>query len=580
VAVSGVTGGDADGREMTPPQGMPGPDATLLRMARIAKRFGTTVALSDVSLDVAPGEVHALVGENGAGKSTLMKILAGAEQADSGSMEFAGRPFAPRKPLDSLRTGIAMIYQEFNLAPHLSVQANLLLGRERRVGGLLLASALASDERDACRAALARLNLRLPLETRVADLGVADQQMVEIARAILSDARLIIMDEPTSALASDEVQRLFNIIRQLRSQGISIVYISHFLEELEQIADRLTIIRDGRTVATGTIARKEGTEVRVQTSANSVEPGSGNATTSQPAPSPSSSSLNPEPRTLNPFTREKIVKAMVGREVSEMYPRTPHQIGQTLLEVRDLAGREAPRRVSLALHRGEILGIAGLMGAGRTEAFRTLFGLDPRDGGVAVLDGVTIESFSPRDWNRRGVGMLSEDRKTEGLAQSLSCLANITLPAIGRASRAGFVNRRRERLASGDIGRELAIKWAGPDAPVSSLSGGNQQKVALARLLYTRADVLLLDEPTRGIDVGAKVDLYRAIGRLAAEGKAVLMISSYLPELFGTCDRIAVMCRGVLSPAYDVKDLTPERVMHLAVGNVEGGGVATAASTF
>lgn len=262
-----------------------------------------------------------------------------------------------------------------------------------------------------------------------------------------------------------------------------------------------------------------------------------------------------------------IIKAMVGREVNEMYPRTPHTIGQPLLDVRDLAGREAPRRVSFTLHRGEIFGIAGLVGAGRTESFRTLFGLDPRAGGAATLNGVTIEHFSPRDWNRRGVGMLSEDRKAEGLAQSLSCLANITLPALRQASRFGFVNGAAQRADSRAIGKSLAIKWAGPDHKISSLSGGNQQKVALARLLYTRADVLLLDEPTRGIDVGAKVDLYRAIGQLAAAGKAVIMISSYLPELFGTCDRIAVMCRGVLSPAYDVGEMTPERVMHLAVGD-------------
>jgi ribose transport system ATP-binding protein len=500
-------------------------------MEHIAKRFGTTVALADVSLDVASGEVHALVGENGAGKSTLMKILAGAEIADAGTITFRSQPFAPRQPLDSLRMGIAMIYQEFNLAPHLSVQANLLLGRERRIGGLLLASTVASDERDACAAALARLNLRVPLETRVGDLGVADQQMIEIARAILSDARLIIMDEPTSALATDEVQRLFTIIRQLRQQGISVVYISHFLEELEQIADRLTIIRDGRTITTGKMAKAEG---------GSIHPSS--------------------------FTRDMIIKAMVGREVNEMYPRTPHAIGDPLLDVRDLAGRDAPRRVSLTLHRGEILGIAGLVGAGRTESFRTLFGLEPRAGGVAVLNGVTVEHFSPRDWNRRGVGMLSEDRKAEGLAQSLSCLANMTLPALRQASRFGFVNGAAQRADSRRIGKTLAIRWAGPDHRISSLSGGNQQKVALARLLYTRADVLLLDEPTRGIDVGAKVDLYRAIGQLAAAGKAVIMISSYLPELFGTCDRIAVMCRGVLSSAYDVSEMTPERVMHLAVG--------------
>jgi ribose transport system ATP-binding protein len=250
-----------------------------------------------------------------------------------------------------------------------------------------------------------------------------------------------------------------------------------------------------------------------------------------------------------------------------MYPRTPHSIGGALLEVQNLSGRELPRRVSFTLHRGEILGIAGLMGAGRTEALRSLFGLDPRSGGIANLNGVAIERFSPHDWNRRGVGMVSEDRKAEGLGQTLSCLANITLPSLRRASRLGLVNRRRERRETREIGRTLGIKWAGPDHPVSSLSGGNQQKVALARLLYTQADVLLLDEPTRGIDVGAKVDLYRAIGQLASEGKAVVVVSSYLPELFGICDRIAVMCRGVLSEAYPAGEITPEKVMHLAVGD-------------
>jgi ribose transport system ATP-binding protein len=340
---------------------------------------------------------------------------------------------------------------------------------------------------------------------------------------------------------------LFQVIRKLRGSGLGVVYISHFLEELEQVADRLTVIRDGRTVAVGKLPAGEA-------SATS-SPGNGQLATGNFVNSI--------------FTRDMIVRAMVGREVSEMYPRTPREIGPPLLEVRDLAGRGGQggaRRVSVTLHRGEILGIAGLVGAGRTEAFRALFGLDPREGGVARLDGVTVEHFSPRDWNRRGVGMLSEDRKSEGLAQSLSSLANITLPALGRASVMGFVNRAAQRGEARSIGKSLGIKWAGPDHRVSSLSGGNQQKVALARLLYTRADVLLLDEPTRGIDVGAKVDLYRAVGRLAAEGRGILMISSYLPELFGTCDRIAVMCRGVLSPAYDVAELTPERVMHLAVG--------------
>jgi ribose transport system ATP-binding protein len=504
--------------------------APLLRMSNIARRFGTTAALADVSLEVGRGEVHALVGENGAGKSTLMKILAGAEIADSGEIEFAGRPFAPRRPLDSLGAGIAMIYQEFNLAPHLSVEANLLLGRERRVGGLLLASRLGSGERNACRAAMERLNLRIPLDARVSELGLADQQMVEIARALMSGARLIIMDEPTSALAAGEVQRLFAIIRQLRSQGISVVYISHFLEELEQVADRLTVIRDGRTVASGAVGQ---------------------------------------------FSRNDIIRAMVGRDVSEMYPRVPHELGEPLLTADHLAGRgDLPLDASFTLHRGEILGIAGLVGAGRTQTLRTLFGLDPRGGGTASINGVTLQHFSPRDWNRRGAGMLSEDRKAEGLAQSLSCLSNMTLPALRLACRFGLVSRPAQRRDVTRVGQSLSIRWSSPDAPVSSLSGGNQQKVALARLLYTDADVLLLDEPTRGIDVGAKVDLYRAIGQLAARGKAVVMVSSYLPELLGVCDRIAVMSRGVLSPAYDVRELTPEKVMSLAVGGSAAVGVS------
>jgi ribose transport system ATP-binding protein len=497
----------------------------LLKMDQIAKRFGRTVALGEVTLDVRSAEVHALVGENGAGKSTLMKIIAGAEIADAGTIEFAGKPFEPREPRDSLAAGIAMIYQEFNLAPHLSVEANLVLGREHAAGRVFLAGPMSAfvggPQRRHCRSVLDRLGMRVPLDVRVGELGVADQQMIEIARALLGGARLVIMDEPTSALASHEVQRLFEIIRQLRADGISVIYISHFLEELDQIADRLTVLRDGRTIATGE---------------------------------------------LSAWPRQRIIEAMVGRKVEEMYPRVDHEIGEPLLDIRDLVGRKTPRRASLTLRRGEILGIAGLVGAGRTEMLRTLFGLDPRRGGQAILSGVRIERFSPRDWNSRGVGMLSEDRKREGLAQNLSCITNITLPAVARSSRFGWIGRGKEYTASRDVGRTLKIKWASPRDNVSSLSGGNQQKVAMGRLLYTDADVLLLDEPTRGIDVGAKVDLYRAIGELARRRKGIIMVSSYLPELFGVCDRIAVMSRGVLSPAHDISELTPEKIMHLAVG--------------
>jgi ribose transport system ATP-binding protein len=494
-------------------------------MRGISRSFGTTVALSAVDLDVAPGEVHALVGENGAGKSTLMNILAGSEIADAGTITFSGALFAPLEPGDALRCGIAMIYQEFNLAPHLSVQANLLLGREKRIAGLFLADRLAgSTESRLCRQALDRVGLRVALDQRVGELGVADQQMLEIARALMFGARLVIMDEPTSALASHEVQRLFSIIRRLRGEGVSVVYISHFLEELPAIADRLTILRDGRTVGTGN---------------------------------------------LEDWPRRRIIEAMVGRHVEEMYPRVEHIIGEPLLSVSDLRGLDSPRRASFVLHRGEILGIAGLVGAGRTEMLRTLFGLDPRRGGAATLKGIRIRHFSPDFWNARGVGMLSEDRKVEGLAQNLSCVANITLPAVRRATRGGWLIHSKEIAAARAIGKSLAIKWADPESKVASLSGGNQQKVAMARLLYTDADVLLLDEPTRGIDVGAKVDLYRAIGELARRGKGIVVVSSYLPELLGICDRIAVMSRGILGDPTDVKDLTAESVMHQAVGGEE-----------
>jgi ribose transport system ATP-binding protein len=359
-------------------------DPALLEMRYIAKRFGTTAALVDVSLEVRAGEVHALVGENGAGKSTLMKILAGAEQADAGEMLIEGAVFAPRGPVDSLRGGIAMIYQEFNLAPHLSVLANLMLGREATVGGVLVDEVFGGDAKRLSRATLDRLGVKAALHTPVGKLGVADQQMIEIARALMRGAKLIIMDEPTSALASHEVSRLLELIRKLRSEGIGIVYISHFLEEVEQIADRLTVLRDGKSVGGGPVGE---------------------------------------------WPRRRIIEAMVGRHVEEMYPRVAHSRGEALLEVKGLAGEKSPRRADLVLHRGEILGIAGLVGAGRTETLRTLFGLDHRRGGEATLRGVKIQRFSPDDWNGRGVGMLSEDRKTEGLAQNMPCVANVTLSA-------------------------------------------------------------------------------------------------------------------------------------------------------
>jgi ribose transport system ATP-binding protein len=317
------------------------------------------------------------------------------------------------------------------------------------------------------------------------------------------------------------VQRLFAILRQLRAQGLSIIYISHFLEELEQIADSVTVLRDGRTAGAGPLSR---------------------------------------------WPRPRIIEAMVGRGVDQMYVRVPHAIGPQLLRIDGLSGRPLPRSANLVLHQGEILGIAGLVGAGRTQMLRALFGLDPAIGGTAWVAGVRVAHFRPSIWMRRGMCLLSEDRKTEGLAQGLSCRANMTLPVLGRMSRLGFVRAALERRESRRIGRRLGVRWDGPDQPVGSLSGGNQQKVAMARLLLLDADVLLLDEPTRGIDVAAKVDLYRAIGELAARGKGIVVVSSYVPELLGICDRIAVMSRGVLSEAFETARMSARRIMQLAVG--------------
>jgi ribose transport system ATP-binding protein len=499
-------------------------NSPLLAMRSIARRFGTTLALDGVSLELQRGEVHALVGENGAGKSTLIKILAGAEHADAGTIHIDGQPFTTRTPADALRCGIAVVYQEFNLAPHLSIAANLLLGRERTTPpGVLACDLSRSPQRRLCRATLDRLGLSVHLDTKVSRLGVADQQLVEIARALLGGARIVVMDEPTSALAAHEIDRLFAIIHQLRADGIAIIYISHFLEELPRIADRITILRDGQAVGSGA---------------------------------------------LSDWPRDRIIRAMVGRDVADMYPRVPHTLGQPLLDVRNLSGTRRPRDASFTLHRGEILGIAGLIGAGRTETLRTLFGLDPVRGGAVTLGGLRILHLSPSDLTGRGVALLSEDRKAEGLAQNLSAADNVTLPALKRTSRFGFLRPASTTRQVVPLANQLRIKWSNPNQKTSSLSGGNQQKLALARLLYLDADILLLDEPTRGIDVAAKVDIYHAIGRLAAAGKAVVMVSSYLPELLGICDRIAVMSRGVLSEAYDAKELTADRVMHLAIGEV------------
>ncbi len=498
-------------------------DVSRLTMIGIQKRFGSTHALRGVDLELSPGEVHALVGENGAGKSTLMKVLSGAVMPDAGRMTLDGQAYRPAGPQDARRQGVAMIYQELTLAPHLSVVANVMLGLEQTRFGFLRRTV----ERRRVEEALRELHhAEIRPESAVSHLSPGAQQVVEIARALLLDVRLLVLDEPTSALTREDARRLFDLVRRLRQRGVSIVYISHFLEEVQEIADRFTVLRDGQSVGGGTVRQ---------------------------------------------FSPQGIIELMVGRSLTEQFPRVPHAIGEPVLELTDLAGWELPRGVSLKLHRGEILGIAGIIGAGRTEMLRAIFGLDPIRRGqvlISLTSGLQAAQTkaTPKRRIEEGLGMLSEDRKQEGLALSQSVADNLTYSRLRPYGRWGWLNLGRRKEAVQAWLNRLRVQCSGTDQRVAELSGGNQQKVALGRLLHQEADILLLDEPTRGVDVGSKAEIYRLIGELAAQGKAVLFVSSYLPELLGVCDRLAVMVKGRLSPIRPVQEWKPEQIMAYATG--------------
>jgi len=492
-----------------------------LEMRGVVKRFGATVALDGVDLEVRGGEVHALLGENGAGKSTLMKVLSGALLADAGSIELDGEHFQPRHPLDARRQGVGMIYQELSLAPHLSVEENVLLGMEPSRWGFVRRR----KAREQVEAALAEMeHPEIHPQARVGELSVAAQQLVEIARSLVIQCRVLVLDEPTSSLGSEDVERLFRLVRRLQNQGLAIVYISHFLEEVQQIADRFTVLRDGCRVGGGQLADA---------------------------------------------SMERIVEMMVGRELKEMFPRSRRTRGEVVLEVRDLQGRRGPRNAGFALCRGEVLGIAGLVGAGRTEMLRSLFGLERVQKGE-IEQGSYIGPASPRQRLRQGMGLLSEDRKGEGLAAGLSLADNLTLSRMEGLGPGWMVLPGRQRRAAQRWIDRLEIRCQEAGQRVAALSGGNQQKVALARLLHHDVDVLLLDEPTRGIDVGSKAQVYELIDQLAGQGKGILLVSSYLPELLGIADRIAVMCRGCLGEARPVAEVDERQVMLEATGQ---GGV-------
>ena len=501
----------------------------LLRMRDIRKSFGSTVALDGVGLDLYPGEVLALVGENGAGKSTLLKILSGARKPDRGTVELDGAPFLPGSPLRAREQGVAMIYQELSLAPHLTIHENIHLGRDLRSWGILRKRA----EREVASKALARTGHQgLSLDRRVSALNPAERQVVEIARALAGQARILIMDEPTSSLTTVDTRNLFKAIGELKQQGVSILYVSHFLEEVAEVADRVVVLRDGRSVGEGLMKN---------------------------------------------LTIPQIIRWMVGREIEEMFPKVPHEPGEVLLKVEGLNGIKLPTDASFEVRRGEILGIGGLVGAGRSELLRAIFGLDPvRSGSIQVSAFSTnlAGSDSPRRCWKAGMGMVSEDRKTEGLATELSIAENLCLTHLRPYTRMGiFLPWLRRRKCERWV-KDLGIVCRSSDQLVSALSGGNQQKGAFGRLLHHNADLLLLDEPTRGIDVSSKAHLYRLIGEAAAQGKAVVMISSYLPELFGVCDRLAVMRRGKLSRSRPAGDWTEDEMMRYAVAEAAEEGAA------
>ncbi|WP_376794871.1 sugar ABC transporter ATP-binding protein [Thermogemmatispora sp.] len=490
----------------------------IIRLRKVTRRFPGVTAVAEVDLDIYPGEVHVVAGENGAGKSTLMKILYQVERPDVGQVYLNGEPLSFHGPHYARALGVAMVHQEFALAPHLSVAENLFLGREPlRFGFIRRGRELAE-----ARHLLAQVGLDLDPRRLVATLSVAEQQLVEIARAISFNARVLILDEPTATLTEQEIARLFAVIRQLTAQGVAVLYISHRLDEIFQIADRVTVMRDGRVVAT--LPRAEVSE-------------------------------------------QKLVQLMVGRAIANLYPRPETHPGEVLLRVEGLSRRGLLYDCSFEVRAGEILGLAGLIGAGRSELARAVCGADPLESGRILLAGQELHIRRPADAIRAGLVYVTEDRKREGLALDLGIDQNITLASL--PARLGMLLLRRERSVALQACQRLNIRTPSVRRKVRLLSGGNQQKVVVARWLETQARVIFFDEPARGIDVGAKAEMFALIGKLASEGRAIVLISSYLPELLNMCDRIAVMREGRIVGTLTREQFSEERISALATGASE-----------
>ena len=489
-------------------------DPYILEMLEIDKSYPGVQALRNVQLRVRPGEVHALVGENGAGKSTLMKILAGAESMDSGRILVDGNEVLIDSPHKAQSLGISIIYQEFNLVPQLGAAENIFLGREpTRLGFVDF-----GKEYEESRSLLERLGIALDLDTPISRLSVAQQQMVEIAKALSVNAKIIAMDEPSATLTLHELESLFKLIHTLKTQGVSIIYISHRLEEIFEICDRVTVLRDGEWIDT---------------------------------------------KDISEVNRESIIEMMVGRKITDEFPKENIPLGKEILRVENLS-RGFVRDVSFCVHEGEIVALTGLVGAGRTEIARMIFGADQPQSGQIFLDGDPVDVRSPRNAIDRGICLLTEDRKNQGLVLGMRVRENVTLPSLKDFCTWAFVRRNEERARVSEFVDDLRIKTPSVEEVVQNLSGGNQQKVVLAKWLLTRAKLVIFDEPTRGIDVGAKREIYLLMGRLLKQGLGILMISSELPEVLGMADRVLVMGEGRIQGELSRQDATQEKIMDLA----------------
>jgi ABC-type sugar transport system ATPase subunit len=495
----------------------------VLDVAGIRKRFGAVTVLDGVCLTIRPGEIHALMGENGAGKSTLMKILSGVHRHDEGSIRLDGVAVAPSDPRAAQQLGIAIIHQELNQVPELTVAENFFLGRERRKRFGVLDDA---TMREQARYWMAELGIAVDPGRRLREMRVAERQLLEIAKAISLKARVLVMDEPTTALNSAEVRRLFQVVGQLRDAGMAVIYISHRMDEIFTISDRITVLRDGRKVASA-LARE--------------------------------------------LTRDSLIKLMVGRQLQELFPARSRQSGAEVIRVRGLSvrgvpGRQALQDIDLAVHAGEIVGLAGLLGAGRTEVLEAMFGVPApsRVSGEIRIAGRPVRLRLPRDAIDRGIGFVTEDRKQQSLVLVRPVGENASLAALAHFLRGGLLRLAQEAREVGDKVRELSVKTPSLATSASALSGGNQQKVVLAKWLLTRPKLILLDEPTQGIDVGAKAEIYELIDRLARAGTAIVLASSEMPELLALCDRVHVLCEGRLSGTLDHAEATQERILDLA----------------